>query len=432
MEPVNLPESSLLRKGQAAMTDATDPYALPPVVESERLRSLDQLHMLRGQPEDRFAHVTRMALVALGVPMSAINLMERDSQWCKQFSGAGDPDFDVSRDQSVCRATIARAYGEPEDPALIFEDLAASEFAELPAVAAEGGVRFYAGFPLYGPGGHPVGTFCVYDTEPRRLSAQDRATFAELAGWAQRELASSDALRRAVEVQHQLLPPSLGDLPGYTAATLFEPAFAVAGDFYDHYPVAGGINITVADVMGKGLGPAIVAANVRSALRATYRAFEQAGHSLNLSAAISSVDQQLGDDLARTGTFVTMFQVWLESESGRLSYVDAGHGIAAILRHSGEIDGLCSDDLPLGVDFEGSWTTRRAVMQPGDTLVVASDGLLDLLGEKAVVGDAFEFLASYADPSEMCAAVSALAERLPPIDDVTVVAVRRNGRLEER
>ena len=79
---------------------------------------------------------------------------------------AGDPDFDVARNQSVCRATIARAYGEPEDPALIFEDLAASEFAELPAVAAEGGVRFYAGFPLYGPGGHPVGTFCVYDTEP--------------------------------------------------------------------------------------------------------------------------------------------------------------------------------------------------------------------------------------------------------------------------
>ena len=240
------------------MTDATDPYALPPVVESERLRSLGQLHMLRGQPEDRFAHVTRMALVALGVPMSAINLMERDSQWCKQFSGAGDPDFDVSRDQSVCRATIARAYGEPEDPALIFEDLAASEFAELPAVAAEGGVRFYAGFPCTG-----------------------------------------------------------------RADTRWGPS-----------------------------------------------------------------------------AFTT--------------------------------PNLCSDDLPLGVDFEGSWTTRRAVMQPGDTLVVASDGLLDLLGEKAVVGDAFEFLASYADPSEMCAAVSALAERLPPIDDVTVVAVRRNGRREER
>lgn len=94
--PANLPESSLLGKGQAAMTDESDPYALPPDVETGRLRSLDQLHMFRGQPEDRFARVTRMALVALGVPMSAINLMERDNQWCKQFSGAGDPDFDVA------------------------------------------------------------------------------------------------------------------------------------------------------------------------------------------------------------------------------------------------------------------------------------------------------------------------------------------------
>lgn len=151
--PANLPESSLLGKGQAAMTDESDPYALPPDVEAERLRSLDQLHMFRGQPEDRFAHVTRMALVALGVPMSAINLMERDNQWCKQFSGAGDPDFDVARNQSVCRATIARAYGEPADPALIFEDLAASEFAELPASRGSRQGAFYAGFPSTGRAG---------------------------------------------------------------------------------------------------------------------------------------------------------------------------------------------------------------------------------------------------------------------------------------
>jgi len=408
------------------MNSEPDRYALAPDVEAARLRSLDRLQMVRGQADDRFAHVTRMALVALKVPMSAILLMERESQWCKQFSGAGDPDFDVPRKQSVCRATIARAYQERDDPALVVEDLAASEFAELPAVAEPGGVRFYAGFPLYGPGGHAVGTFCVYDTEPRRLSAEDRATFAELAAWAQRELASSAALRRAVEVQHQLLPPPLGDLPGYTVATLFEPAFAVAGDFYDYYPVPGGLSITVADVMGKGLGPAIVAANVRSALRATQRAFDQAGHSLNLSAAIGSVDRQLGDDLARTGSFVTLFQGWLETASGRLSYIDAGHGIAAILRRSGEIHGLGGGDLPLGVNFDGTWTTHRVVMKHGDTLVIASDGLLDLLGEKAVAGDAFRFLARFGDPAEMCGEVSALAEKLPPIDDVTIVAVRRD------
>ena len=408
------------------MTEEPDRYALPPEVEADRVRSLDQLHMFHSQPEDRFAHVTRMALVALGVPMSAINLMDRDHQWCKQFSGPGNPDFNVARNQSVCRATIARAYREPEDPALIFEDLADSEFAELPAVAAEGGVRFYAGFPLYGPGGHPVGTFCVYDTEPRSLSAQDRATFAELAAWAQRELASSDALQRAVEVQHQLLPPPLGNLPGYTIDTLFEPAFAVAGDFYDHYLVPDGVNITVADVMGKGLGPAIVAANVRSALRATSRAIDQAGHALNPAAAIGSVDQQLGDDLARTGSFVTLFQACLETESGTVSYIDAGHGIAALLRSSGEVQPLRSDDLPLGVNFDGTWTAHQTVMNPGDILVIASDGLLDLLGEQSVVDEAFDFLAGHPDPEAMCAAVKALTRKQPPVDDVTVVAIRRD------
>lgn len=404
--------------------DEPDRYTLPPEVEAERLRALDQLHVAPG-PEDRFGYVTRMARVAMGVPMSAINLIDRDRQWCKQFSADHELDFDVPRDQSVCRATIARAYQRPDDPALVFEDLAESEFAELPAVAADGGVRFYAGFPLFGPGGHPVGTFCVYDTQPRRLSVKDRATFGELAAWAQREIQSSDDLKRASEVQHLLMPPPVEDLPGYTVATLFEPAFAVAGDFYDHFPVPGGINITVADVMGKGLGAAILAANVRSALRAASGAFDQSGHALDLSAAIGSVDHQLSDDLARTDTFVTLFQAWLDTATGIVRFIDAGHGIAALVRRTGAVDVLSSDDLPLGISYGETWTTQDVVMNPGDILVVASDGLLDLLGEDAVVDDAFEFLAGQTSPAELCLAVSILAKERTLTDDVTVVALRR-------
>lgn len=408
------------------MTVEPDRYDLAPDVEADRLRSLDQLHILYSPPEDRFAHITRMARVALGVPMSAINFTDRTRQWCKQFSGDSEPDFNVPRDQSVCRATIARAYEQPDEPALIFEDLAESEFAELPAVAEEGGVRFYAGFPLLGPGGHPVGTFCIYDTAPRRLNTHDRAVFGELASWAQRELESSDYLQRAADVQQQLLPAPMGDLPGYTVATFFEPAYAVAGDFYDHYELGGHLHITVADVMGKGLGAAIVGANVRSALRASSRTFDQAGPGLNLSAAVASVDEQLTDDLARTDMFVTLFHAALEIATGTLSYVDAGHGIAAVLRTSGEVTDLGSDDLPLGISPGSTWATRRAVVNPGDMLVIASDGLIDLLGERAVVGDVFDFLAGHRTPGELCSAVSALAKGRPPADDITIVALKRN------
>jgi PAS domain S-box-containing protein len=183
-----------------------DRYALAPEVEAARLTSLAQLHLLRTR-EGRFAAITRTARVLLGVPMSAINLVDRDRQWCKQFSADSELDFDVPRVQSVCRATIARAYRESENPALVIGDLAETEFAQLPAVAGEGGVRFYAGFPLFGPGGHAVGTFCVYDTQPRRLDPRELVVFQELAAWAQQEIGRSDYLE-AVEAAEDLLRAS--------------------------------------------------------------------------------------------------------------------------------------------------------------------------------------------------------------------------------
>lgn len=82
-----------------------DRYALAPEVEAERLRSLAQLHVFRSPPEDRYAHITHMACTVLGVPLSAILFIDEDSQWCKQFSGDIEPDFDVPRSDSACRAT---------------------------------------------------------------------------------------------------------------------------------------------------------------------------------------------------------------------------------------------------------------------------------------------------------------------------------------
>ena len=184
-----------------------DSYALPAELEAERLLSLRKLHVLHTPPDERFAAITRMARVACDVPMAAINLMDRDQQLCIQFSADSEVDFNVPREQSVCQATLARTYSDPDDLALIYEDLADSEFADLPAVNAGGGIRFYAGFPLFGPGGHAIGTFCVFDTRPRRLTAQERATFDELAAWTQREIQNTDQIH-ALESTQTLLRAS--------------------------------------------------------------------------------------------------------------------------------------------------------------------------------------------------------------------------------
>ncbi|BBY18149.1 GAF domain-containing SpoIIE family protein phosphatase [Mycolicibacterium litorale] len=401
------------------------PYALPPDVEDERVRSLNQLHVLDTPPEERFARITRMARYVFGIPMAAVALVDRDRQWFKQVDGL-DIGVNLPRSKTICQATIAHTYEEPDNPALVIEDAAARpEFAMVPGVGEPGGIRFYAGYPLYGPGGHPVGTFCIYDTEPRSLSDSEYTTFVELASWAQRELEQTDDIERAAEVQRHLLPGTLGDLPGYSVCAMCLPAYAVGGDFYDHYRVENGVVFTVADVMGKGLGAAILAASVRSALRGASRAGERMECRMPPEQVVNSVAAQLAEDLGSTDTFVTLFHCELDTASGTVRYVDAGHGFAVVVRADGRVDGLDTAGLPLGVLDGVTWESGEVTLAEGDTLVAASDGVLDLLGDGSDVLPVLRYVARHAEPADLCARARALVAELSPLDDVTVVAVRR-------
>lgn len=402
-----------------------DGFVLAPEVEDARMRSVEQLHLLGSEPEERFSRITRMARQVFGVPMAAVSLVDRDCQWFKQNDGL-DLAGTVPREQTICRATIARVYMNVDEPALIIEDARQEpDFCELPAIKAEGGVRFYAGYPLFGPGGHPVGTFCIYDTEPRSLDSEQVETFRELAGWVQRELERFDEMDRATQVQSHLLPRPLGDLPGYTMCALCLPAFAVGGDFYDHYSSQRGVIFTVADVMGKGLGAAILTASVRSALRAASRAVDAMDHRADLADAVNSVSAQLSDDLTSTETFVTLFHARLDTATGAVRYVDAGHGLAVIVRKTGVVERLSSEGLPLGVLDDEKWISHDVMLEDGETLVIASDGVLDLIGDGADVRPALKLVAQYPDPVELCSRARALAEAGAALDDVTLVAIQK-------
>jgi sigma-B regulation protein RsbU (phosphoserine phosphatase) len=393
-------------------------------LEEARLRSVDRLNLLDSAPEDRFTHITRMARAVFGVPMSSVSLLARDRQWFKAIEGMEAQN--IPRPQTVCQTTVARAYQRPDDPALIVEDLSAvPEFAELPGVAAPDGVRFYAGYPLYGPGGHPVGTFCIFDVRPRELSDEQRRTFTELAKWAQREIEDTNDLARASAVQRQLLPNRLAPVPGYEVAAMCLPAFAVGGDFYDHYRDGDDLTMTVADVMGKGLGAAILTASVRSAMRAAARAFDAANTGAALGDVVRTVSEQLADDFAGTETFATVFHARLHTPSGHVEFVDAGHGLSYIRRADGSIESVRSGDLPLGILPDDVWETGTLALHPGDMLVIPSDGLLDLLSENSDTDEVHRVLGACRTPDELCSAVRDLSAAGAPIDDVTVVAVRR-------
>src|SRR5207253_4286553 len=177
---------------------------------------------------------------------------------------------------------------------------------------------------------------------------------------------------RAARIQRDLWPQTVPELEGYDLAGACLPAQDVAGDFYDWSVTPDGdLDITVADVMGKGIGAALVMATLRASLRS---APVELGPAERLKLASESA--ALGED--EEGLFVTVFQARLRPSTGELSYVDAGHGHCSIRKASGELVRLADHSLPIWVREDENFREGSMVLQPGETLVVYSDGLVEL------------------------------------------------------
>jgi hypothetical protein len=399
----------------------TDDAYIPPATEQARLRAVEQVSVMGTAQDERFDQIIRVAKMMFNVPMSSISVLDDRHQWFKSVDGMAEAP--IPRDETVCQVTIARAYREPDDSVFVVEDATSvADFACLPGIGGDDGVRFYAGHPLYGPGGHPVGVFCIYDTTPRTLDAGELAAFAELAGWVQNEIERSADLERAAAVQRELLPREIGDLPGYDIGAMCLPAFSVGGDFYDHYVTDKGAYFSLIDVMGKGMAAAILTASVRSTLRGSTRALEPVPNT-GLDTVLSVVSEQLSDDFTRTGSFATAFHCRLDPTTHTLTYVDAGHGLSFLCRPDGSTIQLAAPNLPLGVGAE--WTSAEVTFEPGDMLVICSDGLLDIVSKDSNSSVLSAFLDRHDSPEDVAGAVQELVRTTIPLDDVTLIAIRR-------
>jgi serine phosphatase RsbU (regulator of sigma subunit)/CHASE3 domain sensor protein len=225
-------------------------------------------------------------------------------------------------------------------------------------------------------------------------------------------------MEQAARIQRQLLPQTAPQLDGYDLAGTCLPAQDVAGDFYDWTAGAGGyLDLTLADVMGKGIGPALVMATLHALLRA-------APPRLSPSERVAFVARLLPLALLQDGLFVTLFHGRVDLRSGTLRYVDAGHGYCAVRRAGGEVEALGDHSLPLGVVPDQAFAEGTVRLAPGDMLVVHSDGLVETGSGTIRTGELAPELAGAAGSSE---AVERLVRRLPrqPDDDVTVIVLHR-------
>ncbi len=146
---------------------------LRPDREAERLADLHALGILDTPPEVHFDAVCRLARTLFRVPYAWVSLVDAERLWCK--ASAGIQFGPVARDAAFCHLAIL------SDAPLVVEDAARDpRFRNVAAVAGAPGLRFYAGAPLVLRHGLALGTLCLADIVPRRLSEEETAQFADL------------------------------------------------------------------------------------------------------------------------------------------------------------------------------------------------------------------------------------------------------------
>lgn len=382
--------------------------------EEARQRALDDLAILDTPREERFDRVTRLARQLFDVESVIVTLIDRDREWFKSTAGpVGEPG---SRWDALCDVAMR------EPVSLVLTDASADpRFQDNPRVTGvDGAIRFYAGHPLSAPGGERIGALCIFNTTPREFSDDDAKVLRDLALWVEHELGVTEELERAAEVQRSLLPKRSLTLPGFDIAGDCVAARGVGGDFFDWYPTDGGATFTLADVMGKGIGAAIIAATVRAVLRSGASTHDPV-------MAVQAASAMLSTDLDDSGTFVTLFHARLDAESGVVRYIDAGHGLSLLVRSDGTSKRLRTTSLPLGASFDETWREHTVVLQPGDSLVSVSDGVLDLFDGTLASLDQVESIVRQSGSSrEVVDRLLALARR-SATDDVTLLAIRRTA-----
>ncbi len=160
-----------------------------PLDESERLRALERLDILDTAPEREFDALVATAALVCGVPISLVSLIDHDRQWFK--ANLGLPGVtETPRDVAFCAHAILDD-GIFEVP----DALADARFADNPLVVTAPDIRFYAGATLRLSDGAHVGTLCVIDRVPRRLSKEQREALRLLSIAAVQALESSRMAR---------------------------------------------------------------------------------------------------------------------------------------------------------------------------------------------------------------------------------------------
>ena len=161
-----------------------------PINEASRIDSLIKLDVLDTDPQERFDRITRLTKKIFDVPIALISLVDSKRQWFKSKQGLDATE--TSREISFCGHAIAKPATENSKSRIleVQDAIQDNRFFDNPLVTGDPKIRFYAGFILQSHQDYNLGTLCIIDNHPRKLSDSERESFYDLGMIAQNALQS--------------------------------------------------------------------------------------------------------------------------------------------------------------------------------------------------------------------------------------------------
>ena len=413
------------------------------LAEADRLAAVRRYDILDSPPDGAFDRICALAARIFDVPVATVTIVDEDRIWFKACAGLDV--VQIPRAPGLCASAILQ-----DDTYVISDGLIDPRVASNELVHGESGVRFYAAAPITTSDGYRLGTVNVISDKPRAVTEAEMRTLRDLAAIVMDELelrlAAMRELRRERDARHQALdeqrhaerltralqrslsPPALPDVPGLQIAVYYRPFSdaEVGGDFYDLFPLdRGRWGLFLGDVCGKGPEAASLTSLARYTLRAAAMYNEDpTGVLRDLNTALLMQDAHdmctaVYGEIDTTGSELT------------ITLAAAGHPPPLVLRADYTVETLPTRGTMLGAFSDVAFQICQIGLQPGDAIVLYSDGLLDIQPDGTQVDEQWlaEVVRSATDTAaqQIVDRVTETLERLelPLRDDVAFMAISR-------
>ena len=180
----------------------------------------------------------------------------------------------------------------------------------------------------------------------------------------------------AASIQQRILPEALPKIEGYDLAGKNIPSREVGGDYYDCFDLGNGkYALIIADVAGKGIGAALLVSTLDAALYSY----------LQFDIPLTEMAERLNKLIYKSSPsdkYITFFIAVLDSKTGELDIVNAGHNPILLLRKDGCLEKIDAGGVGLGMlDLGMPFSGQNSIMHPGDKLFLYTDGIPEAMNE---------------------------------------------------